>query len=68
MFYVCLLVHTLEFTQEPEDTIVQSGKPAILNCAAKNPSAPSAGIEIRWRGPDGQDLNFIGETYRLLIL
>ncbi|XP_026472597.1 neogenin-like [Ctenocephalides felis] len=64
LLFLTVKVHTLEFTQEPEDTIVQSGKPAILNCAAKNPSAPSAGIEIRWRGPDGQDLNFIGETYR----
>jgi neogenin len=61
-----LLSTVLEFTVEPEDTVVPEGSSVLLQCAghsskklhkdAKNPP------NIRWRGPDGQDIGI--DTFR----
>uniref|UniRef100_T1GGQ4 Neogenin n=1 Tax=Megaselia scalaris TaxID=36166 RepID=T1GGQ4_MEGSC len=57
----------LEFTIEPSDVTVQEGQSVLLPCEGKtnankglNPSQPW----IRWRGPDGQDLGIVGDTFR----
>ena len=56
-------VSELELTLEPQDTIVVPGSSAVLNCAAAS-SNPDVNPTIRWRGEDGQYLNFIGDAYR----
>lgn len=60
----------LEFTIEPSDITVQEGQSALLPCEGRTnankglyPSNPL----IRWRGPDGQDLGIVGDTFRVQL-
>lgn len=55
----------LTFTAEPQDTVVPEGHSALLQCVGiaqfgKKKVLP----HIRWRGPDGQDLGIVGDTFR----
>ncbi|CAB3375598.1 Hypothetical predicted protein [Cloeon dipterum] len=54
---------SLEFSKEPQDTVVPPGAPAWLHCELK-PSASEPTSFITWRGPDGSVLNFIGDSLR----
>ncbi|XP_035794752.1 netrin receptor DCC-like isoform X1 [Anopheles albimanus] len=68
MFTKCYASQVLEFTVEPSDTIVPEGNSVLLQCAGRadrkvlqdDKAAPS----IRWRGPDGQDIGIVGDTFR----
>ncbi|XP_059471405.1 neogenin isoform X2 [Neocloeon triangulifer] len=53
----------LEFSEEPQDTVVPPGSSAALHCVLK-PSAAYPSSFITWRGPDGSVLNFIGDSLR----
>lgn len=72
------LLAALSFTVEPQDSVVPEGHSVLLQCAGKamphtkgkgTPSAAAAAsavvaTSIRWRGPDGQDLGMVGDTFR----
>ncbi|XP_063985766.1 neogenin isoform X2 [Diachasmimorpha longicaudata] len=51
----------LHFKVEPEDTTVEEGGPARLDCTASSAFGP---VTIQWRSEDGQPINFIGDVYR----
>ncbi|XP_033246783.1 neogenin isoform X5 [Drosophila miranda] len=61
----------LSFTLEPQDAVVPEGHSVLLQCSG---SAPARGkgkatptptpATVRWRGPDGQDLGIVGDTFR----
>ncbi|XP_034120595.1 neogenin isoform X4 [Drosophila guanche] len=59
----------LSFTLEPQDAVVPEGHSVLLQCSG---SAPGRGkgkamptpAAVRWRGPDGQDLGIVGDTFR----
>ncbi|KAF4526119.1 hypothetical protein B566_EDAN007613 [Ephemera danica] len=53
---------SLEFSVEPADTVVLPGAPAMLHCGLRSTAYPAP--HITWRGPDGSDLSFIGDTLR----
>ncbi|CAD7076874.1 unnamed protein product [Hermetia illucens] len=61
-------VLTLEFTIEPQDVVVPEGHSVLLQCAGSvQPGALKEGKtapNIRWRGPDGQELGIVGDTFR----
>lgn len=64
----------LKFKVEPHDVIVPQGHSVLLPCDgfihqsphsrknAKSPPPPTA-VTIRWRGPDGQDIEIV-DTFR----
>ncbi|XP_058066091.1 neogenin [Anopheles bellator] len=60
--------YALEFTVEPSDVTVPEGNSVLLQCAGRadrkvlqdGKVAPN----IRWRGPDGQDIGIVGDTFR----
>ncbi|XP_017959439.1 neogenin isoform X1 [Drosophila navojoa] len=57
----------LTFTLEPQDSVVPEGHSVLLQCAGKAASkgkATPTPTTIRWRGPDGQDLGVVGDTFR----
>ncbi|XP_017865080.1 PREDICTED: neogenin isoform X4 [Drosophila arizonae] len=57
----------LIFTLEPQDSVVPEGHSVLLQCAGKAASkgkATPTPTTIRWRGPDGQDLGVVGDTFR----
>ncbi|XP_034478594.1 neogenin isoform X2 [Drosophila innubila] len=57
----------LTFTLEPQDSVVPEGHSVLLQCAGKaagKGKATPIGTSIRWRGPDGQDLGVVGDTFR----
>ncbi|XP_049545028.1 neogenin isoform X2 [Anopheles darlingi] len=68
MFTKCYASQVLEFTVEPSDVTVPEGNSVLLQCAGRadrkvlqdDKVAPS----IRWRGPDGQDIGIVGDTFR----
>ncbi|XP_050092030.1 neogenin isoform X2 [Anopheles aquasalis] len=68
MFTKCYASQVLEFTVEPSDVAVPEGNSVLLQCAGRadrkvlqdDKAAPS----IRWRGPDGQDIGIVGDTFR----
>ena len=61
IFSILFLV--LEFTLEPSDTIVPEGSSVLLQCAGQTNKKLShvkdtkISPNIRWRGPDGQDVD-----------
>ncbi|XP_011301477.1 neogenin isoform X2 [Fopius arisanus] len=55
------LTSALHFKVEPEDTAVEEGGPARLDCSASSAFGP---VTIQWRSEDGQPINFIGDGYR----
>lgn len=56
----------LEFTIEPSDVVVHEGNSVLLQCAGIIAGSRDGKTfpNIRWRGPDGQDLGIIGDTFR----
>lgn len=64
----------MEFTVEPSDTVVPEGTSVLLQCAGKlnqtttqETSSTKEGRtvpSVHWRGPDGQDLGIVGDTFR----
>ncbi|XP_055381759.1 neogenin [Condylostylus longicornis] len=58
----------LEFSIEPSDVVVPEGHSVLLQCSGtvqqgalkEGKTAPN----IRWRGPDGQDIGIVGDTFR----
>ncbi|XP_023179613.2 neogenin isoform X2 [Drosophila hydei] len=57
----------LTFTLEPQDSVVPEGHSVLLQCAGKaagKGKATPTPTSIRWRGPDGQDLGVVGDTFR----
>ncbi|XP_055537203.1 neogenin isoform X3 [Wyeomyia smithii] len=68
MFTVCYSSQALEFTIEPSDVTVPEGSSVTMQCAGRldqkvlreGKVAPN----IRWRGPDGQDIGIVGDTFR----
>ncbi|KXJ83760.1 hypothetical protein RP20_CCG001499 [Aedes albopictus] len=61
---------SLEFTVEPSDVTVPEGNSVLLQCAGRvDPKASllregKVAPNIRWRGPDGQDIGIVGDTFR----
>lgn len=53
----------LEFAIEPLDTIVESGRTAVLDCVVKSTDY-SSNVLIQWLDQDRQVLTFIGDSYR----
>ncbi|XP_040151206.1 neogenin isoform X3 [Anopheles arabiensis] len=68
MFTKCYASQALEFTVEPSDVTIPEGNSVMLQCAGRadrkvlqdGKVAPN----IRWRGPDGQDIGIVGDTFR----
>ncbi|XP_029408057.2 neogenin isoform X6 [Bactrocera dorsalis] len=56
----------LTFKIEPQDVVVPEGHSVLLQCGGAAQNGKSAKIQpiIRWRGPDGQDLGIVGDTFR----
>ncbi|XP_062709331.1 neogenin isoform X2 [Aedes albopictus] len=70
MFTACYSSQALEFTVEPSDVTVPEGNSVLLQCAGRvDPKASllregKVAPNIRWRGPDGQDIGIVGDTFR----
>ncbi|XP_055921391.1 neogenin isoform X1 [Eupeodes corollae] len=65
----CQGSQVLEFTLEPQDVVVPEGNSVLLQCSGKtqhgsHQKAGKTSPNIRWRGPDGQDLGIVGDTFR----
>ncbi|XP_044317961.1 neogenin isoform X3 [Drosophila rhopaloa] len=62
----------LSFTLEPQDAVVPEGHSVLLQCSGsasmgrggKGKASSPTPVTIRWRGPDGQDLVIVGDTFR----
>ncbi|XP_032590008.1 neogenin isoform X4 [Drosophila grimshawi] len=59
----------LTFTLEPQDSVVPEGHSVLLQCVGKafvkgKTTLTAPPTSIRWRGPDGQDLGVVGDTFR----
>ncbi|ALC42383.1 fra, partial [Drosophila busckii] len=61
----------LTFTLEPQDAVVPEGHSVLLQCAGRGQikqggkaTPVNISTTIRWRGPDGQDLGIVGDTFR----
>ncbi|XP_039436858.1 neogenin isoform X2 [Culex pipiens pallens] len=68
MFTTVYSSQVLEFTEEPSDVTVPEGSSVTLQCVGR---AEQKGLRegkiapnIRWRGPDGQDIGIVGDTFR----
>lgn len=65
-----LLISALEFTIEPSDSVVPEGSSVLLQCAGRTNKLTDhikdgkMSPNIRWRGPDGQDIGIVGDTFR----
>ncbi|KAJ6643801.1 Neogenin [Pseudolycoriella hygida] len=59
---------TIKFSIEPSDIVVPEGNSVLLPCAgiAQTENLRDGKItpNIRWRGPDGQDIGIVGDTFR----
>ncbi|XP_058836967.1 neogenin isoform X2 [Topomyia yanbarensis] len=68
MFTACYSSQALEFTIEPSDVTVPEGSSVLLQCDGRlDQKAMRMGKispNIRWRGPDGQDIGIVGDTFR----
>lgn len=58
-----LITGSVQFISEPSDVITTAGKTIRLDCEAKFDSVATL-PQIRWRFPDGQYFDFIGDTRR----
>uniref|UniRef100_A0A182J115 Neogenin n=1 Tax=Anopheles atroparvus TaxID=41427 RepID=A0A182J115_ANOAO len=58
----------LEFTVEPSDVTVPEGNSVLLQCEGRADrkvlQEGKVAPNIRWRGPDGQDIGIVGDTFR----
>ncbi|XP_037952309.1 neogenin-like isoform X2 [Teleopsis dalmanni] len=56
----------LTFTIEPQDVVVAEGHSVLLQCAGTAQQNKNSKImpNIRWRGPDNEDLGIVGDTFR----
>ncbi|XP_049295893.1 neogenin isoform X2 [Anopheles funestus] len=68
MFTKCYASQVLEFVVEPSDVTVPEGNSVMLQCAGnadrKVLQDGKIAPNIRWRGPDGQDIGIVGDTFR----
>lgn len=64
--FLFLSIAALTFTIEPQDVVVPEGHSVLLQCAgfAQLGKNQKTSPNIRWRGPDGQDLGIVGDTFR----
>lgn len=72
--FLCLIftIHTivlaLKFTIEPKDVIIPEGNSVLLPCdgeaSINTKKGPKVPVVIKWRGPDGQDIGIVGDTFR----
>lgn len=60
-----------KFTIEPSDVVVPEGNSVLLPCEGIIQNQAKKGGKtapnIRWRGPDGQDIGIVGDTFRYVI-
>lgn len=67
-FVLCVAGLGLQFSREPEDQLVEEGKPVRLDCEARLDIQPGGFLQelpvIVWRTDDEQPINFIGDRYR----
>lgn len=56
----------MRFITEPSDIVTTAGKTIRLDCEAKFDSVATL-PQIRWRFPDGQYFDFIGDTRRYYL-
>lgn len=60
----------MEFTTEPSDVVAPQGSSVLLQCAGRSNRLTDHKKDgkvtpsIRWRGPDGEDINLVGDTFR----
>lgn len=68
MVFLFFLFTAIKFSIEPSDIVVPEGNSVLLPCAgiAQTESLREGKItpNIRWRGPDGQDIGIVGDTFR----
>lgn len=57
------IIGSVRFITEPSDIITTAGKTIRLDCEAKFDNVATL-PQIRWRFPDGQYFDFIGDTRR----
>ncbi|XP_050527006.1 neogenin isoform X2 [Daktulosphaira vitifoliae] len=57
---------SVRFITEPSDIITSAGKTVRLDCEAKFDSVVTH-PQIRWRNPDGENFDFIGDTHRSVL-
>lgn len=67
-------ISALKFHVEPSDVVVPEGNSVLLPCeggikeSKQNKEEQSNNFKvapnIRWRGPDGQDIGIVGDTFR----
>lgn len=65
IYLFCFLVFS--FKVEPSDVLVAGGASVLLDCAADDKAIRNLednDVNIRWRGPDGQDIGIVGDTFR----
>ncbi|XP_017786594.1 PREDICTED: neogenin isoform X2 [Nicrophorus vespilloides] len=56
--------YVLEFATEPQDTVVQNGHSAVLDCVVKTADHHQSAIVTQWLDQDHQALSFVGDNYR----
>lgn len=61
--YDLLTIGSVRFITEPSDIVTIAGKTIRLDCEANFDSVATL-PQIRWRIPDGQYFDFIGDTRR----
>lgn len=79
-YYLCLWwLLALRFTVEPSNIVVSEGHSVLLPCEGEIADVNVGNVpvkrkshkkrldllpDIRWRGPDGQDIGIVGDTFR----
>lgn len=73
---IIIIIIALRFTVEPYNVVVAEGSSVLLPCKGEivDTKLPIKGKnhknsldslpDIRWRGPDGQDIGIVGDTFR----
>jgi len=64
---IVFILGSVRFIIEPIDIVTTAGKTIRLDCEAKFDSVVTL-PQIRWRIPDGQYFDFIGDTRRYLYM
>lgn len=79
LFVVVVFLAAIRFTIEPSNIVVSEGSSILLPCEGEithtnadhvltkrkfNKNRLDLLPNIRWRGPDGQDIGIVGDTFR----
>lgn len=48
----------------PSDAAIREGNSVLLQCSGRVAGGGKVTPNIRWRGPDGQDIGIVGDTFR----